>query len=100
MGSQPEPEKLVWEKPHKPRNIEQELPHDKEFVPGEAIIGKDKRGQLFVRFPKKISEVLDLKPGNIISFNVETPIPHKKIVKVDKFQCEVIREKKKEGAGR
>lgn len=95
MGSSSEKGEFEWEVPKKPRDIEKDMPHDEEILSDDAVIGKDKRGQFFVRFPRRISDALELERGFVLEFEVKIPIPHKKDLRVNTFTCEIKRRVKR-----
>ncbi len=67
-----------------PKELVNELMDNEEITERESVIGEN-RGQLFVRIPKKITNVLDLKKGDSISFKVVSKGEHKT------FDVEVIK---------
>lgn len=62
-----------------------------------AKISKDNYDQFFVRFPTKISDMMDLKPNYTLEFIVERKMNDiKQNKKIDVFKCRIIRKSKKE----
>ncbi len=64
--------------PKKPRKITEDMPDDHETFTDTAKIGRDSRGQFFVRFPRKVSELLELEAGDLMEFEVKMHLKEKK----------------------
>ncbi|MBN2331292.1 MAG: hypothetical protein JXC85_05755 [Candidatus Aenigmarchaeota archaeon] len=86
-----------WELPQKPRDIDDDLPLDETEIVETATISKDSYGQLFVRFPREIKEVLSLEAGFSLEFVVRKPVKAKQEIRVDEFWCNIVRKVKKRG---
>lgn len=87
-----------WEKePETPIDVDDYLPTDKIEMSETATISKDSYGQFFVRFPRKISEALDLQSGFKIEFNLTKPLKPKGGARVNSISCNIIRKIKSGG---
>ena len=66
------------EKPINPRRISEDLPDNVEILSKTAKLSKDTRNQFFVRFPREVSDALDLDNVKEMEFNVTIPLPDAK----------------------
>ena len=66
------------EKPTNPRRISDDLPDNVEILSKTAKLSKDTRNQFFVRFPREVSDALDLDNVKEMEFNVTIPLPDAK----------------------
>ena len=67
-------EKIQEILPKNPRKITEDIPDAYEIVVETAKIGKDARGQFFVRFPKNVSQAFGLKEGDLMEFRIKQPL--------------------------
>jgi hypothetical protein len=84
---------IVFQHNKRPRNIDKDFSHEKVLLTSNATISKDSYGQFFVRFPKVISNVLELQRGFQLEFIIETPLKKAKNLLISNFKCNVIRKK-------
>jgi len=94
-GSSTKNKDLIWEMPEKSEDVDKDLPHDKEIITVRATISQDKNEQFFVRFPKIVSEALDLHPGFSLEFNVVAPVNRAKGFQIKSITCDIIRKGKR-----
>lgn len=59
-----------------PKQLVEELMENEEITERDSMIGEN-RGQLFVRIPKKIRNVLGLEKGDSLNFRVISKGEHK-----------------------
>jgi len=69
---------IHWEEPTKKSSFEKEYPTDIFQAVRRSKISVDKKGIFFVRFPREMSDTLDLSKGDMVEFKITKPLKSEK----------------------